>query len=162
KQAVPLLRKAAAESALAIEARYLRGIVYFESGDFSEVAAPLSDLLDSSYSEHALLLEGSHRLTHRAEEAQQAFHQLNTRFPDSPWVDYHWKDRALDKAEPWLPKELSIQPCHALACYCLAEMARTGGNSGGATDLYRRSIASEDRNAKAHLGLGIVLSGLEP
>src|SRR5437867_1224044 len=49
KQAIPALRKAAAEPALAMEARYLLGFAYFESGEFSEAAAPLSELRDSPH-----------------------------------------------------------------------------------------------------------------
>jgi tetratricopeptide (TPR) repeat protein len=200
KQALPALRLALADPTLAPEAHYLLGAAYFESGDYSEVATQLNDLRDSSHAEHVLfLLEESYRLTGKVSEAQQTFHQLNSRFSDSPWVHYlmgavfesqadhekaiaeyqaalaknpklpnanfaigyiYWQDKAFEKAKPWLNQELSVQPCHALACYYLAETARTNRDLAAAAALYRRSIACEDRNAKTHLGLGIALTAL--
>jgi predicted Zn-dependent protease len=89
RQAIAPLRKAAADPSLAAEAHYLLGAAYFESGEFPEVAANLAGLENSAHAEHVLfLLEESYRLTHRAAEARQAFHLLNSRFPDSPWVHY--------------------------------------------------------------------------
>jgi tetratricopeptide (TPR) repeat protein len=200
KQAVPALRLALTDPTLTSEAHYLLGAAYFESADYSEVAAELSELRDSSHAEHVLyMLEESYRLTGKVSEAQQMFHQLNSRFPDSPWVHYlmgavfesqadhekaiaeyeaalaknpklpnanfaigyiYWQDKAFEKAKPWLNKELSVQPCHALACFYLAETARTNGDPAAAAALYRRSIACEDRNAKTHMGLGIALTAL--
>jgi len=200
KQAIPPLRRAAADPALAAEAHYLLGAAYFEAGEFSKVPAELKGLENSTHAEHVLfLLEESCRLTHQAAEARQAFRQLNTRFPDSPWVHYlmgnayenqadhqkaiaeyqaalakdprlpnanfaigylYFQDQAPEEARPWLQKELVVQPCHTLACYYLAEMARTGGETEGAVQLYRRAIQCDDANGKAHLGLGIVLAAL--
>ena len=200
RQAIPPLRKAAADPSLAAEAHYLLGAAYFESGEFPEVAAPLAGLENSPHAEHVLfMLEESHRLTHRAAEARQAFHLLNSRFPDSPWVHYllanayenqaenekaiaeykvalvnapklpnanfaigylYFQDKDFEQAKPWLRKELTVQSCHTLAYYYLAEIARTGGDAHDAGRQYRRALACDDRNAKAHVGLGILLAGL--
>ncbi len=200
RQAIAPLRKAAADPTLAAEAHYLLGAAYFESGEFGEVAAQLAGLEDSAHAEHVLfMLEESHRLTHRAAEARQAFHVLNSRFPDSPWVHYllgnayenqaanekaieeykaalvkdpklpndnfaigylYFQEKDFGQATPWLRKELSVQTCHTLAYYYLAEIARIGGDARDAGRQYRRALACDDRNAKAHAGLGILLASL--
>jgi tetratricopeptide (TPR) repeat protein len=200
RQAIAPLRKAAADPSLAAEAHYLLGAAYFESGEFPEVAANLAGLENSAHAEHVLfLLEESYRLTHRAAEARQAFHLLNSRFPDSPWVHYllanayenqaenekaiaeykvalvhapklpnanfaigylYFQDKDFEQAKTWLRQELAVQSCHTLAYYYLAEIARTGGDANDAGRQYRRALACDDRNAKAHTGLGILLTGL--
>ena len=197
-KAIAPLRKAVADPTLADQARYLLGAAYFDSGDFANARTQLGGLEESQHAEHVLfMLEESCRLTGRQAEAKQAFHALNTRFPDSGWVHYlmgnahenqaehekaiaeyraalavdsklpnanfaigyiYWQDRAFEEAKPWLNRELAVQPCHALACYYLAEMARGEGETSDALRLYRRAIQCDDRNAKAHLGLGIALS----
>jgi tetratricopeptide (TPR) repeat protein len=200
-KAIVPLRKAASDASLAPEAHYLLGIAYFETGDFSKVAAELSGLESSPHAEHVLfLIEESSRLAHRTAEARAAFHLLNTRFPDSAWVHYlmgsayenqadhqkaiaeyeaalakdpklpsanfaigylYFQDQAPEDAARFLEKELSVQPCHTLACYYLAELARTSGEMARAERLYRRSLECDDRNVKSHIGLGLVLTGLK-
>jgi len=72
----------------------------------------------------------------------------------------YFQNKDLEQAKSWLRKELTVQSCHTLAFYYLAEMARTGGDPDLASRDYRRALGCDDRNAKAHTGLGIVLAGL--
>jgi tetratricopeptide (TPR) repeat protein len=200
EQAIAPLREAALDNALAPEAHYLLGAAYFQLGDFSKIGPELAGLEDSLHAEHVLyLLEESYRLTHRTEEAKQAFRRLNSRFPDSAWLHFlmagayenqadhqkaiaeyqaalakdpelpnahfaigylYFQDQVMEEAKTWLQQELPVQSCHTLACYYLAEIARTGGETEEALRLYRRALECDARNFKAHVGLGILLSTL--
>lgn len=88
-EAIQPFKIASGDASLAEESRYLLGAAYFETGDFASVAPQLAGLETSAHGEHVLfLLEESYRLTRHAPEARRAFHELNTRFPNSPWIHY--------------------------------------------------------------------------
>ena len=200
ESAIAHFQTATADPAFSAEAHYWLAVCYFQSGEFAKVPAELRDQQQSSHAEHVLfLLEESYRITQQVAEARSAFHQLNTRFPDSPWVHFlmgnayesreehekaideykaalskdpkqpnanfaigyiYWQDRRFEEAKLWLTRELDVQPCHALACYYLAETARTENDAETAARFYKQAIHCDDHNAKAHLGLGIVLTTL--
>jgi len=69
----------------------------------------------------------------------------------------YWKDRSFAESRPWLTKELEIQPCHALAAYYVGDASQALGEKEEALKFYRRSVACNGRNQKAHLALGILL-----
>jgi tetratricopeptide (TPR) repeat protein len=71
-----------------------------------------------------------------------------------------WKERSFEESKSWLARELEIQPCHALAAYYLGDAAQALGEKSDALKYYQRSVACNDRNLKAHLALGILLSEL--
>jgi len=93
EEAIPSLVKAVADPGLtagaASEAHYLLGAAYFQSGQYKNVAAELRRLEAGVHAERVLfMLEESARLTHDGALARQAFHELNQRFPESPWLHF--------------------------------------------------------------------------
>lgn len=72
----------------------------------------------------------------------------------------YWKNRSFEESKPWLAKELEIQPCHSLAAYYLGNAAQTLGDKDDALQYYLRSVTCNERNLKAHLGLGNLLAEL--
>jgi len=72
----------------------------------------------------------------------------------------YWKDRAFEDSRPWLARELEVQPCHALAAYYLGDAAQALGQKQDALRYFQQSVTCNNRNQKAHLGLGILLAEL--
>lgn len=88
-EAIPPLKKAAADPALSNEAHFLLGADYFESKEYAKAISELSTLPNSVHRERVLyMLEESNRRTGHVDEAKAAFHELITRFPDSAWMHY--------------------------------------------------------------------------
>lgn len=89
KEAVAPLRKAARDPSLASDAHFLLGADYFESKKYNEAAAVLSGLTNSKHAQRVLyMIEESNRRTGHVQQAEAAFHELLTRFPDSAWLDF--------------------------------------------------------------------------
>ncbi|MGH9618410.1 MAG: tetratricopeptide repeat protein [Bryobacteraceae bacterium] len=89
KEAIAPLKKATRDPALASQAHFLLGADYFESKKYGEAVAELSGLEDSKHAQRVLyMIEESNRRTGHVKQAEAAFHQLLTRFPDSAWLDY--------------------------------------------------------------------------
>jgi len=198
--AIAPLQRAVSDHNLAPDAHYLLGAAYFQSGQYAKVAEQLAGLDQGAHAEHVLfMVEESARLTGANAKARQAFHELNQRFPDSPWLHFlmgaafesqpdheraivefksalskdphlpnanfaigyiYWKDRAFEDSRPWLARELEVQPCHALAAYYLGDAAQALGQKQDALRYFQQSVTCNNRNQKAHLGLGILLAEL--
>ena len=114
--ALPPLRQATQDSAVAAEARFLIGADYFESGEYARAITELGNLENPAHAERALyMLEESNRRTGHVEEAKAAFHQLITRYPDSAWTHYlmgtaYEAQQQLDKAIDEYTKALETDP----------------------------------------------------
>jgi tetratricopeptide (TPR) repeat protein len=88
-QAIVPLEHAARESALAAEAHFLLGAAYFEIRQYAKTITELKQLRAPTHPERVLyMLEESNRLLGRGPEAQDAFRELNRRYPDSAWTHF--------------------------------------------------------------------------
>jgi len=88
-EAIPPLKKAAADPKLSNEAHFLLGADYFESKEYAKAISELSVLPNSVHRERVLyMVEESNRRTGHVQEAKAAFHELITRYPDSAWMHY--------------------------------------------------------------------------
>ncbi len=118
REAVAPLQKAAADPALAAEARFLLGADYFEEKDYAAAVAELHTLDKSVHRERVLyMLEESSRRTGRLDEAKAAFHELITAYPNSEWTHYllgnayedqQELDKAIDEYKQALKKDPGI------------------------------------------------------
>ncbi len=89
REAVVPLKKAAADPALAAEARFLLGADYFEDKDYAAAAGELRKLDPSFRRERVLyMLEESSRRAGHLDDAKAAFHELMTSYGDSAWTHY--------------------------------------------------------------------------
>lgn len=87
REALVPLQNASRDPKHSEEARFLLGATQFELGDFSAALHSLAGLETSIHAERVLYLqEESSRRTGQSEAARRAFHDLNTRFPNGPWI----------------------------------------------------------------------------
>jgi len=88
REALPPLNRALKHPPSAAQARYLRGVILFELGDFAACAQELEAIRgEARYGEHALyLLVESYRNLNDARRSQEAFAELNARHPDSAFL----------------------------------------------------------------------------
>jgi tetratricopeptide (TPR) repeat protein len=87
RAALAVLQRAVAQPDHAEEARFLLGATHFELRDYSAALQSLAGMETSLHAERVLYMqEESSRLTGQAEQARRAFHELNTRFPNGPWI----------------------------------------------------------------------------
>lgn len=84
-EALRPLARALAHPGSAAQARYLRGVIFFERGDFASCVKELERLRGHErYGEHVLyMLVESYRNLNDAQRSQEAFAELNARYPDS-------------------------------------------------------------------------------
>lgn len=101
RSAVAPLERAAQDPALANEAHFLLGADYFEDNKYELAIEELRGLENSEHAERVLyMLEESERRTGKVEEAKATFHNLITKYPDSPWTDYLMANAYEDQKEP--------------------------------------------------------------
>jgi len=88
REALEPLGNSLAYAASAHQARYLRGIIFFQSGAFDSCARELESLrTDPRYGEHVLyMLVESYRHSYDVKRSQEAFAELNSRYPDSAFL----------------------------------------------------------------------------
>lgn len=99
REALKPLGASLAHSPSADEARYLRGMILFQLGEFSKSAAELETIRGNGrYSEQALYaLVEDYRNSGDAEHSQKAFLELQQRYPQSPLLNklmgvaYEWQ-----------------------------------------------------------------------
>jgi predicted Zn-dependent protease len=69
-----------------------------------------------------------------------------------------WRQHDSESAKPWLERQLTTQPCHALAVFYLGQIARDGQDATEAAKYYRKSISCDADSPEAHLRLGMTLA----
>jgi protein O-GlcNAc transferase len=82
--------------------------------------------------------------------------------PGMPEVNFaigyiYWKQQDYLQAQPWLEKELTIQPCYAAAHHYLGDIQRRTGNADAAAKRFRQALRCDANWADPYLGLGAVL-----
>jgi tetratricopeptide (TPR) repeat protein len=87
-EALKPLARALKHPESAAQARYLRGVIFFERRDFASCAKELESLRGNArYGEHVLyMLVESYRNLNDARRSQEAFAELNARYPNSALV----------------------------------------------------------------------------
>lgn len=101
QKALSPLQKAAVDPALAEEANFLLGADYFELHRPADAIQALQPLRQSLHAERVLyMLEESHRSLGHSDEAKATFHELNTRFPDGPWMHMLMASAYESQAQP--------------------------------------------------------------
>jgi tetratricopeptide (TPR) repeat protein len=88
QEALPALEKSLGHAVSEPNARFLRGVIYYQFSEFELCAAELEKVRQHArFGEPALYrLVEAYRRTGRVEPSQQAFAELNSRYPDSPFV----------------------------------------------------------------------------
>ncbi len=100
------LRKSFADPALAGQAHFLLAVDYFETKQYASAVTELKNPLTTGPRERVLyMLEESYRRTGRVTEAEAAFHELFTDYPDSAWTHYLMGAAYEDQREPEKARE---------------------------------------------------------
>jgi len=88
RQALPALEKSLGHGDSEPNARFLRGVIYYQSGEFEQCTLELEKVRHHPrFGEPALYrLVEAYRRTGRVGASQQAFAELNARYPESPFV----------------------------------------------------------------------------
>jgi tetratricopeptide (TPR) repeat protein len=88
REALPALEKSFGHAASEPNARFLRGVIYYQFGELGPCAAELEKVRDHArFGEAALYrLVEAYRRSGRVEASQQAFAELSARYPESPFV----------------------------------------------------------------------------
>lgn len=88
REALEPLGNSLPHAASATEARYLRGVIFFQLGAFDSCVREIESLrADTRYAEHVLyMLVESYRNANDAKRSQDAFAELASRYPDSAFL----------------------------------------------------------------------------
>lgn len=117
KEALEPLERALGDPASEGNARFLRGVIFFQLRDYAHCLEALEPIRnDPRMGERVLyMIEESHRRNGNPEESHRAFTELNGRYPDSAFVhkllgEVYDAAGEYDKAAAELEAALAVQP----------------------------------------------------
>lgn len=161
REALTPLAKALAHPPSANQARYLRGVIFFESREFDACARELEGLrADTRFGEHALyMLEESYRNLSDARRSREAFLELGTRYPESAYLHklmgmaHEWANDD-SKAIAEFKEALRVNPLLPEAAFAIGYIYFKQGNHEEARAWFGKELQTDPRSAKAHHYLG--------
>jgi tetratricopeptide (TPR) repeat protein len=161
REALAPLAKALEHPPSAAQARYLRGVIHFELRDFAACAQELESLRgDARYGEHVLyMLVESYRNLNDAGRSQQAFAELNARFPDSAFLHklmgmaHEWQGND-SKAIEEFQSALRVNPRMPEMAFAVGYIYFKQGRRDEARSWFAKELALDPCSAKTHHYLG--------
>jgi tetratricopeptide (TPR) repeat protein len=147
--------------ASASQARYLRGVIFFQRGEFSSCAREIENLrTDPRYGEHVLyMLVESYRNANDAKRSQEAFAELGARYPDSAYLHkllamaYDWQNND-SKAIEEFQHALRVNPRMPEMAFGIGYIYFKQQRYGDARAWFAKELALDSCYAKAHHYLG--------
>lgn len=161
REALSPLGRALQHPPSAAQARYLRGVIFFELRDFASCARELEPLRgEARYGEHVLfMLVESYRNLNDAGRSQQAFAELNARYPDSAFLHklmgmaHEWQGND-SKAIEEFESALRVNPRMPEMAFAIGYIYFKQGRREEARAWFAKELALEPCSAKTHHYLG--------
>ena len=161
REALEPLGRAVDDPASAANARFLRGVIYFQLGDYPRSLEALEPIRgDGAFGERVLyMLVESHRRSGSPQESHRAFAELNQRYPDSAFVhkllaEAYDAAGEYDKAAAELEAALAVQPALPDAAFGLGLIRFKQGRTAEAVKRLRQELALDPCHERSLFYLG--------
>ncbi|MCW5981134.1 MAG: tetratricopeptide repeat protein [Bryobacteraceae bacterium] len=161
RDALGPLGRSLGHGASASQARYLRGVVFFQFAAFDSCAREIESLRgDAGYGEHVLyMLVESYRNAGDAKRSQEAFVELGARYPDSAYLHklmgmaHEWQNNE-SKAIEEFQAALRVNPRMPEMAFAVGYIYFKQQNYEQAAAWFAKELALDPCYAKAHHYLG--------